>query len=171
MKNLLLVFFLFLSSILFSQEYNVGGSLGTNHQFKMWDIRATFELELNDGTISLNADPGLSIFDRELAFIIPIYGKLISGQKIRICPTMGFFQRIYLTNSDREYGWTAGLMFEKPDTKNNLYFLKFDLAANFERNNYSTPGGHHYNATRRDMFYWFHLGVKKCIVIDQNSNN
>jgi len=126
---LIIISFLVSSNILFSQELNIGGIIGTAsriYDFKTIAIGGTVEYRPAKSILSLNSDPTLWFNKEGQILTVPVYLKFIIGNKLRFCPAFGGFVR-----SNANYGLTAGLGIEFKVKERLLIYVKSDYCKEF----------------------------------------
>ena len=164
MKTILLIIVTLISSYSysFSQELNIGGTIGAgpkNNDFRIVTLGATVEYMPVKSIVSLNTDPVFLFDSKDLMLTVPLYLKLIIGKKIRFCPAFGGFIR---TNSN--YGWTAGLSIEYKIKEKLLLFVKGDYNMDYWKAEAPTHFGSSYEYIDSGSSIWISLGIKKNIL-------
>ena len=164
MKTILLILVTLISSYSysFSQELNIGGTIGAgpkNNDFRIVTFGGTIEYRPVKSIVSLNTDPILLFNSKDLILTFPLYLKLIIGNKIRFCPTFGGFIR---TNSN--YGWTAGLSIEYKIKEKLFLYVKGDYNMDYWKADAPTHFGSSYEYTKRSSSIWISLGIKKNVL-------
>lgn len=159
MKKLILLLFLLISSQIYSQQqFNIGAELGDvflKGDYKNIGFGGEIEYKPRLALISFNFDPILNIPDKNLIFTLPIYLRFIIGNKIKFCPEVGVFYR-----SNRNYGWTTGLIIEMM-IKDRLYvFVKGD----YYRDYWKAVGPYNYQYLDHASSGWISIGIKKNIL-------
>jgi len=164
MKIILLMLVTLISSYSysFSQELIIGGTIGTgpkSNDFRIVTFGGTVEYRPVKSIISLNTDPILLFDSKDLMLTVPLYLKLIIGNKIRFCPTFGGFIR---TNSN--YGWTTGLGIEYKIKEKILLFVKGDYNIDYWKAEAPTHFGSSYEYIDSGSSIWISFGIKKNIL-------
>lgn len=162
MRAILITSFILFSLFSFSQELNFGGIIGTGPKINKLNILTfggTIEYRPNKALISLNSDPILLVYNKEIMLTVPLYLKLIIGNKIRFCPTIGGFVR---TNAN--FGLITGLNIDYKINKKLLIFVKGDFTIDYWKDEAPSHFGSSYEYTNSDSSIWISLGIKKNIL-------
>ncbi len=162
MKFSLTIFIFLFSFTLFSQKFSYGGTVGTGFikDTKIITFGGALEFKPQKVLLSINSDPFILLTDkRNLIFTVPIYLKIILGNKLRVCPLVGGFVR---TNSN--YGINAGLDIEYKIKENLLIFFKGECYKDFWKAEHPAHFGiPSYEYVDSDYSIWISLGIKKII--------
>ncbi len=100
MKSFLLIIGILIPSFLFSQELNIGGQIGTyasDINYGVVTFGGNIEYRPKNSFVSINNELSFYYYKNELVLTVPLYLKIIIGNKFRVCPTFGGFVR---TNSN-----------------------------------------------------------------------
>jgi hypothetical protein len=158
MRTSLILSIVLISSYSYSQEFNLGGYVGTelihdNHNIV--SFAGTAEFRPFKSPITFNFDPSLFYVENKLILTSPLYFKFIIGEKIRFCPTFGLFIR---TNAN--YGWSTGIMVEiKVKEKLNI-FAKGD----YNKDYWKSESPKHDEYVDTGSVIWLSFGIKKNIL-------
>lgn len=162
MKTLLIILGFLLPSFLFSQELNIGGNIGTSLTFTepgFVNFGSTIEYRPIKSFISINNDLTFLISNKYVLVTIPVYLKLIIGNKFRVCPSIGGFVR---TNG--YYGWTTGLNLELKVKERLLLFANGNFMKDYYKSEHPSHNGGNYEVTDNMLSVWISIGIKKNIL-------
>jgi len=164
MKIILVLIATLIFSYTYSQELNIGGTIGFGTEPKTLDlgtktVGGSFEFRPLESILSLNVDPFLTFIPNKIILTTPVYFKFILGNKLRICPAIGGFIR---TNAN--YGWKTGVNIEFDIYKSIFLFVTNDYYIDYYKNDTPDHFGSSSSYTDRTSSYWFSLGMKKNIL-------
>jgi hypothetical protein len=132
----LITIFLFFKS--FSQELSLGVHAGLmpTSPGEIISFGGSLEYRPLKSIISLNTDPYIFNTGTGLIFTAPLSMKLILGDKVRICPTIGAFIR-----SNENTGWQYGLDIDYKSPDNIIFFLKGEICRDHWMEQYYSHSG------------------------------
>jgi hypothetical protein len=162
MKTILVFIVTLISAYSYSQELNVGGSIGTGPKSlnaTILTFGGTAEFRLAGSPVSINTDPNLAFISDKTELTIPVYLKFIIGNKLRFCPTVGGFVRIH-----GNYGSKNGINIEFKIKKSMLLFVTGDYYTDYYKAEYLDHFGPSTEYTDHSSSFWFALGIKKNIL-------
>jgi hypothetical protein len=162
MRKMLLVPVLFLVVAGFSQELNLGGSIGIgglSSKVGIYTLGGTVEYRPHHARFSINTEPYILTDFEEILFTTPLYLKFILGSKFRVCPTFGGFWR-----SNRNLGWSAGLNLEYALHEPLFIFIRGDYNKEYYKTDIPDHFGQSFTVTENTSTFWACIGLKMNIL-------
>ncbi len=156
----LIIFGAFLVS---AQEFNLGGSFGTNihhnysdfDNFELYQLSTSIEYRPKKMVWSLNLDPALLYYYNDYVLSFPLYFKIIIGNKYRVCPIFGGAIR-----SDHNYSLNLGLLLEFKTSEYTFLFAKGSNEYFYYDNFIPLRSGVYGKMKSVDKYFLLQLGVK-----------
>lgn len=156
-KGIILILFYIATINCNSQEINVGihGGLIPLEKNLYSTLGGSFEYRPKNAIFSINTDPFLIIYQRNVLLTEPIYLKFIIGNKFRFCPAAGGFVR-----STRSYGWLIGLNFEYLMKDKFMLFSKNEFYKDYWKDQYYDHFGGSDTYINNSNSFLFSIGIK-----------
>ncbi len=158
MKIILIIAFCLISTLSFAQEINLGGGLGSDKEFNFIGLHSYIELRPDKSLFSLNIDPSFHTAKSSSFFTIPVYLKMIIGNKLRVCPSIGAFVR---TNSNS--GWLTNLNLEFLTSEKTIILAQFSLTTDYTKIDRRSSGSALYTEKESSKWIWFNVGIKRSL--------
>jgi hypothetical protein len=158
MRKILLTLILIFALHGFSQELNLGGSVGMGDLSGnpgIYTLGATIEYRPHHARFSVNTEPYILTDFEEILFTAPLYLKFIFGNRFRVCPTFGGFWR-----SNRNLGWSAGLSLEYALNEPLFVFIRGDYNKDYYKKENPSHFGQSFTVTKSTMTIWASVGLK-----------
>lgn len=158
MKLSLAIASCFISILSFSQEINLGGGIGTDKGFNSIGLHSYLEYRPENAQFSINMDASYHAAESDSFLTIPVYLKLIFGNKFRVCPSIGGFVR-----SNSNTGWITNMNLEFLINEKTIITAQGSLTTDYWKANRVSPGGIPYVSTENSKWLWFNIGIKKTL--------
>jgi hypothetical protein len=158
--RLILLFSLIICSC-YSQEINLGASIGSNlaNEFHVFTLSGLIEYSPKHAIFSIETDPTLLYSNtysanNKVILSMPLYLKYRIGNKFRVCPNIGGFIR---TNGN--YGLKTGLSAEYKIRKQLIAFIKADYNKDFFKAEAPSHFGTSQEYVGSDHSFWISTGI------------
>lgn len=156
-KRIILILFYVLTINCYGQEINVGvnGGLIPLDKNLYTTIGGAFEYRPKNAIFSINTDPFLLFYQRNVLLTEPIYMKFIIGNKFRFCPVAGGFVR-----TTRSYGWLVGFHLEYLIKDKFILFSKNEFYKDYWKDQFYNHYGGSSTYINHSNSMLFSLGLK-----------